>query len=57
MTDAIIIAIIVVALFLAIRYIVKEKAKGRKCIGCPYSGTCGKKDACNSLAKTMDNKN
>ena len=26
----------------AIRYIIKEKKRGVKCIGCPASGTCGK---------------
>lgn len=42
MIDAIIISILAVVIFLAIRYIVKEKAKGRKCIGCPSSGCCSK---------------
>lgn len=39
-----IIAIIAVAaiVFFAIRYIVKEKKKGKKCIGCPYAGECCK---------------
>lgn len=42
MLDAIIVSIIVIVLFIAIRYIVKAKARGQKCIGCPNSGTCGK---------------
>lgn len=29
-------------LALAIRYIVKEKRKGKKCIGCPYCDGCAK---------------
>ena len=33
--------ILFLVLFLAIRYIVKEKMKGIKCIGCPQSGACG----------------
>ena len=33
---------LVLILSLAIRYIVKEKKKGAKCIGCPYSGSCSK---------------
>ena len=39
---ATIIAIIAVAviLFLAIRYIVREKRKGVHCIGCPMAGSC-----------------
>ena len=39
---ATIIAVIAVAviLFLAIRYIVREKRKGVHCIGCPMAGSC-----------------
>jgi hypothetical protein len=39
---ATIIAVIAVAviLFLAIRYIVREKRKGTHCIGCPMAGAC-----------------
>lgn len=33
-------AIVVLILFLAVRYIYKEKKKGSACIGCPYAGTC-----------------
>ena len=41
---ATIIAIIavVVILFLAIRYIVREKKRGVHCIGCPMAGACTK---------------
>lgn len=41
---ATIIAVIAVAviLFLAIRYIVREKKKGVHCIGCPMAGSCTK---------------
>lgn len=56
MIDGIIISIIVVVLFLAIRYIVKEKAKG-KCIGCPYSGSCMKKGNCGTSGDTSTTKN
>lgn len=47
MNTSTVIAVIALAmiLFLAIRYIVKEKKKGAKCIGCPYSGSCTKKKA------------
>lgn len=31
---------IAVILFLAIRYIVREKRKGVHCIGCPMAGAC-----------------
>lgn len=37
-------AVIALALivFLAIRYLIREKRKGSKCIGCPYAGECRK---------------
>jgi len=38
--DVIIILIIIACVAAAIAYIVKEKKKGIKCIGCPESGTC-----------------
>lgn len=31
---------VALALFFAIRYIVKEKRKGVHCIGCPMAGSC-----------------
>ena len=41
---ATIIAVIALAavIFFAVRYIVKEKKKGNKCVGCPYAGECCK---------------
>ena len=33
---------VVAILFFAIRYIYKEKKKGKACIGCPYSDACPK---------------
>ena len=44
MNSSSIIAIIALAVivFLAVRYIVKEKKRGTKCIGCPYAGDCRK---------------
>ena len=33
-------AVLVLILYLAIRYIYKEKKKGTACIGCPYAGSC-----------------
>lgn len=38
MEDVIIIAILITIVGSAALYIWKEKKKGRKCIGCPYSG-------------------
>ena len=34
------VAAIVLVLFLAVRYIVREKRKGVHCIGCPMAGAC-----------------
>lgn len=41
---ATIIAVIALAavVFFAVRYIVKEKKKGSKCVGCPYAAECCK---------------
>lgn len=47
--DFIIIGVIIVIVGGAIAYIVKKKKSGAKCIGCPYSGECGK-------ASNKDNK-
>ena len=46
MTDIIVIAIIAVIVILAALYVYKEKKRGKKCVGCPYSGTCCVKDRC-----------
>jgi hypothetical protein len=35
-------AVLVLILYLAIRYIYKEKKKGNACIGCPYADSCPK---------------
>ena len=43
MVDLIVAGIIVVMVTLAVRYIVKEKKKGVKCIGCPYARECAAK--------------
>jgi len=44
MNPATIIAILVLLLIvsLAVRYIVREKKRGVKCIGCPYAESCQK---------------
>ncbi len=40
------VAIIVVVLGLAGLYVYKAKKSGKKCIGCPASGSCGAKGSC-----------
>lgn len=47
--DFIVIGVIIVIVGGAIAYIVKKKKSGAKCIGCPYSGECGR-------ASNKDNK-
>jgi hypothetical protein len=44
MADIITLAVIVLLLGLAIRYIYREKKRGIRCIGCPMSADCKKKD-------------
>lgn len=41
MKDIIIIAVLVIILGLAAFYVYKAKKSGKKCIGCPDSGSCG----------------
>ena len=40
MDDIIIVLIVLVVIFISSLYIIREKKKGKKCIGCPYSGQC-----------------
>ncbi len=40
MADLIIIAVVFAIVISVSVYIVKEKKKGKKCIGCPYGGKC-----------------
>jgi len=41
--DLVVILILALVIGLAVFYIVKKKKSGAKCIGCPYSESCGKK--------------
>ena len=44
--DYIIIGIVLLLAGASVWYIVRQKKKGAKCIGCPYAKSCGGK--CNS---------
>ena len=44
------VAALVCILFLASRYIVREKRKGTRCIGCPYAGEAGCHCHCQTAA-------
>ena len=62
MSDIIVVAIIVCIVGAAVRYIIKEKKRGVKCIGCPDGCTCAAKEAgivnccggCSSMKKCND---
>ncbi|MBO5129832.1 MAG: FeoB-associated Cys-rich membrane protein [Oscillospiraceae bacterium] len=41
MENAIIIVVVLMVIGLAVRFIYKEKKRGVKCVGCPFSETCG----------------
>ena len=45
MTDLIVAAIIVIAVALAVGYIIKQKKKGVQCIGCSSAGVCAHKSS------------
>ena len=59
MATIIAIAAIVIILFFAIRYIVREKRKGVHCIGCPMAGSCTEayKQMEADMRKCLQNKN
>ena len=35
---------LIIVVFLAVRYLYKEKKKGSKCVGCPFAENCPKHD-------------
>jgi hypothetical protein len=43
--------IIIIILSLAITFIVRERKKGVKCIGCPYSKNCQLQKDCSAAEK------
>ena len=48
MADFVIIAVLVFAIGGAVFYVIKEKKRGTKCIGCPLAGSC-KKQNCGKM--------
>ena len=44
MVDIIVILVLAVIIVGVSAYIIKQKKKGKKCIGCPYSSECSKKN-------------
>lgn len=49
MENILIVAVLLVIIGCAVAYVIKEKKKGTKCIGCPNAKTCSmaQKQACN----------
>ena len=54
MENVIVIAILLLLIGGAIWYIVKEKKKGTKCIGCPYANSCSSKASGCECSKEND---
>ncbi len=48
--NIVLVAILFVIVFFAVRYIVKQKKRGARCIGCPVAGTCTKHHHNNSCS-------
>lgn len=45
MADLVVVVVVAVLLGAAIRYIVKEKKRGTRCIGCADAGSCMKQNS------------
>ena len=43
MVNFIVIGVLILAVCMAVAYIIKAKKSGTKCIGCPSGGCCSKK--------------
>ena len=52
--DFIVIAVVLLIIGAAVFYIIKAKKNGQKCVGCPYSKTCGKSSKNCSCQKEQD---
>lgn len=44
MSNIIVIALVALIVGAAVAYIIREKKKGVKCIGCPHAGECASKN-------------
>ena len=56
MENIIIMAILIILVGAASVYLVREKKKGRRCVGCP-SGGCSPCEKCKTAASDNDNSN
>ena len=55
-SDIISIAVIALIICAAALYIIREKKKGRRCIGCPDSKTCAAGKGCGSCCACQSKK-
>ena len=55
LTDIIAVIVIIAVVGLAVTYIVKERKKGNRCIGCPHADACAKKSKENSCSCSGNN--
>ncbi|MBQ2316407.1 MAG: FeoB-associated Cys-rich membrane protein [Clostridia bacterium] len=46
MENFIIILVIAIIIIAAVGYIIRQKKKGKHCIGCPYAENCNKQNHC-----------
>ena len=46
MENVILVAVLLLIIGFAVGYIIKAKKSGKKCIGCPDSGSCGSGCGC-----------
>ncbi|MBQ6495809.1 MAG: FeoB-associated Cys-rich membrane protein [Firmicutes bacterium] len=46
LATAIAVIALAIIVFFVIRYLIREKRKGNKCIGCPYAGECQRYTDC-----------
>ena len=54
MTNIIVVIVILAIVGVAVAYIIREKKRGVKCIGCPYAEQCANKGKCsNEQGKTL----
>ena len=50
-TDIVVIAVVLAIIGGALAYMIREKKRGKKCIGCPYSEGCKGKCGCDTSNK------
>ena len=54
-SDIIVVAVIVLVIGGAVAYILREKKRGKKCVGCPYGNSCSAKgNSCSCQGNSED---